>query len=365
MQKIKVVLLSTDTEYINLFETYLLDNEYNNKLEVEIFTDFTIMSESVKNSSRNILLTEIYPTEDELQMAEKVFDRVVLLSEMGRDFEEEIFKYQPFDRIVETLLMYYYDNDGRLLESNNERNTSTVAFASANGGTGKTLLSLMLGKVLSKHSRKVFYLSMEQLLSASCYLEASKPKSSELFYFLKDDPYRLVSKFHKLKDTDAETGIDFFPINMNFDEVDSLNTLDVENLVKTITSLNEYDFLIIDMDSRLNEINSEILRLSNDIFWVLESNETSFMKTGTIMERNALQIEIDNKKMHYIVNKFGENLFAGHAGYNFNIESKIKFNPEWLNYNEKEKVLEDSEIGHELLKSLSKISLSMEVSNEK
>lgn len=365
MQKIKVVLVSNDIEYINLFESYLMDNEYNNKLLVEIFHDFNKMNESVKNSNHNILLSELYPTDEELRSMEKVFDRVVLLTESKQGFEEEIFKYQPFDNIVETLLMYYYDNDGRLLESKNERNTSTIAFASGNGGTGKTLLSLMLGKVLSKHSQKVFYLSLEQMLSASSYLESDKPKSSEIFYFLKDNPYRLLSKFHKLKDTDADTGIDFFPVNINFDEIDSLDTLDIENLVKTITSLNEYDFLIIDMDSRLCEINSEILRLSNEIFWILESNETSFMKTKAIMEMDGLQQEIDNKKIHYIVNKFGENLFADNGEYNFNIESKIKFNPEWLNYNEKEKVLEDSEIGSELLKSLSRISLAMEVSDEK
>lgn len=365
MQKIKVVLVSNDIEYINLFESYLLDNEYNNKLLVEIFHDFTEMCESVKDSSQNILLSEVYPKDDELQRVENVFDRVVLLAESKQGFEEEVFKYQPFDNIVETLLMYYYDNDGRLLESKNERNTSTIVFTSGNGGTGKTLLSLMLGKVLSKHSQKVFYLSLEQMLSASSYLESSKPKSSEVFYFLKEAPHRLVSKFHKLKDTDSEIGVDFFPVNINFDEIDSLNTLDIENLIKTITSLNEYDFLIIDLDSRLNEINSEALRLSNDIFWILESNETSFMKTRSIIDMEGLQQEIDNKKIHYIVNKFGENLFADNDQYNFNIESKIKFRPEWLNYNEKEKVLDDIEIGSELLKSLSKISLAMEVSNEK
>ena len=165
-----------------------MDNEYNNKLLVEIFHDFNKMNESVKNSNHNILLSELYPTDEELQNMEKVFDRVVLLTENKQGFEEEIFKYQPFDNIVETLLMYYYDNDGRLLESKNERNTSTIAFASGNGGTGKTLLSLMLGKVLSKHSQKVFYLSLEQMLSASSYLESDKPKSSEIFYFLKDNP---------------------------------------------------------------------------------------------------------------------------------------------------------------------------------
>src|SRR5699024_412700 len=115
MQKIKVVLLSNDTEYINLFEPYLLDNEYNNKLVVEIFTYFIVMSEGVKNSTYIRLLSEMYPTGDELQRVENVFDRVVLRSETGQGFEDEIFKYQPCGSIVETLLMYYYDNDVRLL----------------------------------------------------------------------------------------------------------------------------------------------------------------------------------------------------------------------------------------------------------
>src|SRR5699024_733419 len=106
MQKIKVVLLSNDTEYLNLFETYLLDNEYNNKLVVEIFTDFYVMSEYVKSYCDNIRVSAIHPSGDDFQRVESVFDRVVLLSETVHGFEEELFKYQPFDSIVESLLMY-------------------------------------------------------------------------------------------------------------------------------------------------------------------------------------------------------------------------------------------------------------------
>lgn len=364
MQKIKAVFVSDDQKYIEKFKNYILDSEYNNRISFEYYSDFEEMKVGVSNSKFSVLLTEIKPNDTFDTLIRNNFERQLFISDTIND-ENTIFKYQPLDDIMNTVLSIYYDTNGKLLTSRQERTTSTIAFSSATGGAGKTLLSLLLSKTLSKHSFKTFYLSLEELTSYEHYFKVNKEKSSEIFYYLKNEPHKLLSKTLNIKDVDKETGIEFFPINLDFNEISTLSTFDLENLVKNIAALNEYDFVIIDLDSNVNELNGEVLNLANEIFWILEPSETSFYKTKQVLDNNAFGTEIDIKKLHFVVNKYGENLFDGALNYNYNLEHKINFNQNWLDYNEREKLLEDSKIGKTLTGILNSISVDLEVDNER
>lgn len=58
-------------------------------------------------------------------------------------------------------------------------------------------------------------------------------------------------------------------------------------------------------------------------------------------------------------------MFDGALNYNYNLEHKINFNQNWLDYNEREKLLEDSKIGKTLTGILNSISVDLEVDNER
>lgn len=243
MQKVKAVFLSKDLEYTNRFKSYIKESEFKNKISFDYFSDMDELKKGIQGSRFNLLLCEVQLTDDERNFVDGKFERLIYLSEQAEE-EETIFKYQPLNDVMDVLFSTYYDTNGKLLESKQQRTTSTIAFTSANGGTGKTLLSLLLSKTLSKYSYKVFYLSLEQLTSYEHFFEPNKAKSSEIFYFLKNEPHKLLSRIHDIKDTDQKTNIDYFPIHIDLTEIKSLSLLDIENLINSISTLNEYDYLI-------------------------------------------------------------------------------------------------------------------------
>ena len=140
--------------------------------------------------------------------------------------------------------------------------------------------------------------------------------------------------------------------------------MDIENLINSISTLNEYDYLIVDLDSQHSDLNNEVLKMSNEIIWTLDASETSFNKTSKIINSDMFNFEQDFKKINFVVNKFGNNLFSGADAFKFNIATKVKFNENWLNYNEREKLLEDYEVGQQLIKTLNTVQVDLEGSDE-
>lgn len=151
MQKVKAVFLSKDLEYTNRFKSYIKESEFKNKISFDYFSDMDELKKGIQGSRFNLLLCEVQLTDDERNFVDGKFERLIYLSEQAEE-EETIFKYQPLNDVMDVLFSTYYDTNGKLLGSKQQRTTSTIAFTSANGGTGKTLLSLLLSKTLSKYS---------------------------------------------------------------------------------------------------------------------------------------------------------------------------------------------------------------------
>lgn len=357
MQKIKVLYITdnNDSEYPDLLMNYLNVSEYRNRLSIEQ-VDAKLINSEMDSLDYIAVLTEVDPTLLELNNK----DNVLYLTESASVESNSIFKYQPLDQIFKAILNLYYDDKGKLLSTNDRKSTSIISFTSANGGTGKTVLSLNFAKFLASHSLKVLYLSLERLTSYNSYLVGEKEKSSELYYYLKDDPLRLFNKLPQLIDTDKELKIDFIPTNLELDEIKSLTKLHLEELLKTIVDLNEYDFLIIDMDSENNMLREEIMSRSHEVFWILNPDETSFMKTHFLIDTEEYKKIVEKKMVHFIINNYGGSIFSNKS--NFELSPKVYINHQssWQNINDREKLLGDSKIGIKLLKCLPKISIGLE-----
>lgn len=357
MQKIKVLYITddVDSEYPKLLMDYLNMSEYRNRLSIEQ-VDAEIINSELDSLDYIAILTEVDPSILNI----KNQDNVIYLTETASEVNNSIFKYQPLDQIFKAILNLYYDDKGKLLSTNDRKSTSIISFTSANGGTGKTVLSLNFAKFLASHSLKVFYLSLEKLTSYNSYLVGEKEKSSELYYYLKDDPLRLFNKLPQLIDTDKELKIDYIPTNLELDEIKSLSNLHIEELLKALVDLNEYDFLIIDMDSEDNMIREEIMSRSHEVFWVLNPDETSFMKTQFLIDSEEYKTILQKKTVHFVVNNYGDALFSNSSNFKLSPKAFIKHQPSWTNINDREKLLGDSKIGINLLKCLPKISIGLE-----
>src|SRR5699024_9954505 len=84
--------------------------------------------------------------------------------------------------------------------------------------------------------------------------------------------------------TDEETGIDYFNFIPNAEEMEELESGEVELLIEALIQTNKYNYIVIDLDSTINSRTLKSLRLSNQIYWLLNNDMYSFHKTSYLFE---------------------------------------------------------------------------------
>lgn len=358
MQKIKMAVFSTDPQYNKFFNEYLKESKYVNRINVFFYTDENFLLEDYKTQTGHVLLTEkMFDDKDVMR-----FERVIKLEESNTvDLTESLYKYQPFDNIISNIMSKYYAKNGELSSTSLDKEASILAFSSASGGVGKTTLALCLSKFLSQHDRKILYLSLEKMQATSKYLKSSLESSAELFYYLQDDKYRLMEKIEELKSKDDHTGIEFFNLPLNPEELENLDAVMVENLIESIKSSGNYRYIIVDLDSSFHERNSTIINVCDKLFWTLTPSEVDFYRTKETFERNLFNAHIDDKKTLYILNKKGQQLNQECLQYNIKFDAELKFNIEWLDYCEDEKIKSDISFGETLYKLMKNDFFEVEV----
>ncbi|MCC2250977.1 MAG: AAA family ATPase [Bacillota bacterium] len=364
MNKISLVLLTKDSDYANYFSNFLISSNLKEKFSSKIFTEIDTFKESTRNKKQHILLTDMIIDHE----SSVTFDKIITLSEeqisKKHDSIASIYKYQPFHELMSQVLAMYYEMNGKLGSVMNGKETdSVISFYSGNGGVGKTILSLCLAKHLSFKEKRVFYLSLEELHNTYLYFKQDKPSSAEVFYFLKKDKDQLIANIESLKSRDALTNIDYFSFPVLPEEMQLATEEDIETLIQAIRDTQNYDYIIVDLDSSIHARNRTALKNSDEVFWVLSSNETSFSSANNVMEHDLVGIGNDRSNIHFIVNNVGEELFDGFDAFNFSIEAHIPFHVHWLNKSEETKLQEDIVVGEQLFKLLKENTIqSSEVS---
>lgn len=354
MSKVKIVLFTFDTAYAEYFSNFMRNPENSSKFLTKIFTDVEAFKNNIRNQKQHILLTDADLEAEELSN----FEQVIKLSEdKSSAMEEEIsvFKYQPLNELLSQVLSIHYEHSGKLHQNfYGEQKELVISFYSGSAGAGKTVLSMCLAKHLAVQNKRVFYLSLEQLHTSYLYFKEPKISSAEVFYYLKNNTDRLMAKIESLKSHDPLTNIDYFTFPVLPEEMEALTEEDVKMLVQSLKETQEYDYIIIDLDSSLHDRNQAAMEISDDIFWVLGSDETSMERSKYMLDNDLLGLKFDKSKMHFILNKISANLFTGSNNYNFSIEANIPFQPNWLEMNEQEKVLGDTMAGENLAKLIEK-----------
>ncbi|MFA1819787.1 AAA family ATPase [Virgibacillus oceani] len=354
MSKVKIVLFTLDTAYAEYFSNFMRNPENSMKFSTKIFTNVDAFKNNIRNQKQHILLTDYHLEAEETSN----FDEVIKLSEDKSSESEKgiiVFKYQPLNELLSQVLSIHYEHNGKMDKSlYGDNKDIVISFYSGGAGTGKTTLSLCLAKHLAMQNKRVFYLSLEQLHTTYLFFKEPKTSSAEVFYYLKNNTDRLMSKIESLKSHDALTNMDYFTFPVLPEEMEMLEDEDVKMLVHSLKETEEYDYIIIDLDASIHERNNTAMEISDEVFWILSSNETSMERSKYMLDNDLLGVKMDKSKMHYILNKVGSNLFKGYNSYNFSIETKIPFNPYWLETDEQEKVLEDTVVGEKLAKLIEK-----------
>lgn len=350
MNKVKIVLFTSDAAYAEHFSNFMRNPENNSKFSTKIFTEENTFKENIRNQKQHILLTDY-----NLDAEETVnFDKVIKLSEdKSNELEKEIvvFKYQPLNELLSQVLSIYYETNGKLEATvNGDEKDSVISFYSGSAGSGKTLLSLCLAKYLTMQKKQVFYLNLEQLHTTYLFFKEDKQSSTEIFYYLKNNADKLMAKIESLKSHDSLTNIDYFTFPVLPEEMELITEEQIKLLIQSLKDTQEYDYIIIDLDSSIHERNRTAMEISDEVFWVLSSSETCMARSKYMLDNNLLELNMDKADIHYVLNKVAANLFNDFHTYNFRIETQVPYNQHWLEISEQEKLREDTTIGEQLAK---------------
>lgn len=362
MHKINLVLYTSDQSYAEYFSSYIRNPENGMRFSAKIYTDSEAFHKHIRNQKQHILLTDMQVTEE----TSDNFDMVIRLSDGQETIQEEasIFKYQPLKESLSQVLAIYFEVNGKIRTLMNEKQKEKViSFYSGSAGSGKTLGSLCLAKYLTQQGKRTFYLNLEQIHSTYLFFQEEKESSVEVFYYLKNNINKLVAKVESLKTTDSLTNIDYFSLPVLPEEMDHITGEEVELLIQALKDSQSYEYIIVDLDDSLHERNQAAMRVSDEVVWLLSSDQNSFARSQYKLNQSILDKHIDNNKLHFVLNKVGPRPFAGFNNYNFSIEMHIPFHSHWLLENEQTKLLEDTIIGEKLFQSVAEeIDIDMEVS---
>ncbi|WP_188453565.1 AAA family ATPase [Virgibacillus oceani] len=366
MNKISLVLLTKDSSYANYFSNFMISSNIKEKFSSKIFTDTDSFKKNTRNQKQHILLTDL-EVDNECSVS---FDKVISLSEeqimVPDELKTSIYKYQPFHELLSQVLAIYYEMNGKLSSViNGKEKEKVISFFSGNGGVGKSLLSLCLAKHLSMNDKRVFYLNLEELHNTYLYFKQDRPSSAEVFYYLKKNKNQLIANIESLKSRDSLTNIDYFALPVLPEEMQIATEENIESLIQAIRDTQNYDYIIVDLDSSIHERNRSALKNSDEIFWILSSNETSFSSSDSLLANDLVGLGNDRSNIHFILNNVGEALFDGFDSFNFSIETHIRFNIRYLGRSEETKLMEDTVIGEQLFKLLKENAVhSSEVSQQ-
>ncbi|TFJ41869.1 hypothetical protein CKN73_05270 [Carnobacterium divergens] len=367
MKMIKILLADQEEEYILRFKNYIESQREKNRFELIVAT--------TKESLIKLAETENF----DLVLATPIFFDVPLLVEepivIGLDDETQkneerfplIFKYQSLSKVVNEVVAIYFEKiekTGYYLT--NSGDTKLISVFSSVGSTGKTTFTLNLAKELIKMKSKVLYLNMETIHSTEMYLKDDNKtrQSSELFYFAQKRSDKLLSKMAEFIKTDSYLGIDYFDFIQNPEEMIELSATDIHYLITVLKNSEQYDFIVVDIDSQLHERNLEILKNSQKIFWLIKNEAIQIFKTEQMAtnSRELLDIEVEtNPVISFLMSHCRH---EGHYETNLLIRNTVPYVSSWQSLKNPVEIFENHEYNQSIANIIVTDLLSEEVETD-
>ncbi|OEF99077.1 hypothetical protein BHF71_02525 [Vulcanibacillus modesticaldus] len=267
-------------------------------------------------------------------------DVIILLEELDHLNEESAFptilKYQPLNQLISRIFSIYLENHDKAKKKFlGKKRTTVLSVYSALGGSGKTTLAVNLVKTLTTIEKNVFYLNLEYLGSTE-FLFSSKRSNdfAKLLYYLKTNQEQLVSKIEALKKYDLNLKVDYFEHFSYPEEIQEMSKNDIEILIDALVNIGNYDYIIIDLDSSLNERIIGSMNKSNYVLWLLLDDIIGLQKTTILLNqlKNTFNSEYQDfyRKISFILNKFlGQDTKNDITDFGFQLNGYLPYIPDW------------------------------------
>lgn len=286
MSSIKLIIADENKHYMNGLAQYLIE-ECGQAFEVVCFTQAKILIEYL-NKSKVVDILLINPQLLKKDINKRYYKSVILLVEnVDNDNGNSIYKYQKADRIKKLLLQEYDKNAncGTNILNDNEK-CKIISVYSASGAAGKTTMAYNLAVQYSMNSKKVLFISLEPYSALSIFNQNESSRGLiYMLYLIKSKLPNLLLKLNTIINMDSNTSIHFMEREKNVLEYKDIKIEDFKLLSEFLKNQGDYEAVILDLDSSMNEMVLGAFKISDVIINVYCNDKVSCAKQERFNEQ--------------------------------------------------------------------------------
>jgi flagellar biosynthesis protein FlhG len=178
-------------------------------------------------------------------------------------------------------------------------NTRIIAISSGKGGVGKSTLTVNLAISLSKEGKRVLVLDGDLGLANVNVILGIIPKFTL---------YHVIKGHKTLQDIILHTteGIDLIPGASGYTQLADLDTVSRDNLIKSFSELENYDFIFIDTGAGINSNVINLVLASDEVIVITTPEPTSITDSYGLIK--SLTHRNRNYKIGVLINKAKDDL---------------------------------------------------------
>ncbi|TXK85403.1 hypothetical protein [Paenibacillus sp. N3.4] len=329
MGKIQLYVLDNDLDYSERLAAFIRTSEYAENIQVRLFSTLELLLQLLESSPSEgvLLLSETYFPE--LMNHRSTLCKMVLSETIANSREMEtkipfLYRFQSLHQLLSRLQAFYLEKHQYPVFPTTENRTQIISVYSSVGNSGKSMTAIHMAKQLSFRGKRVFYLSLESVSSASLWLEGDSGRFSQLLYYLKRSPDLLGPKLQLLKSQDLKLRLDYLTPNDQIREMQEMNGENVRLLMESLLSLQMYDYIIVDLEASVHPRIVKSLELSDHIIWIVLDDLNDLYKTQAMRKQMGSM-----QKVHFVLNKYTGKQANDFSTLNNEIAYKLPYIPEW------------------------------------
>jgi MinD-like ATPase involved in chromosome partitioning or flagellar assembly len=292
-RKCHIVIIDQDYNFLRTYEEELI-RKYSGSAEIQIITDpgYVDAYFSTAQDIDLLIIDEESYGDGEFLREHTVGKTFLMVREIRPDLPRHdevkvLLKYMPAEELFEQIdrVLLRMDTPASGLVEKNKKNTRVVGVYSPIGGCGKSLVCVALARKLKMLDQKVLLLACDPTQSMSVYYPSDVHAGEELAEKLRnpdDDTYWTI-----LQNIGRDEVSYLLPFEKSLPSM-NITHKEIEALIRTLINKQDFDFIILDMGTRLTREITERLNKIKALILLTEANVLANRKMQKLLKNSEL-----------------------------------------------------------------------------
>ena len=234
---------------------------YSEKIDIYLFTTAESFKDFSGSHKIDVLIADPDMVSADFKVPRNV--RFVYFSD-SKDIDtirniRTVCRYQKADLIYKEIVSIYSELDKDKTYKSSEESGKIIAFFGAAGGVGTTTAAVGCARTIASNGKSVLFISLEQNGDLQNFLNGDGTATlSDVLYAVKSRRANLGLKLNSMVRKDA-SGVSYFePFEVMLDSLE-LGAKDVKDMISAMTSIDKYEYIVIDLGSHYDSIRNRIM----------------------------------------------------------------------------------------------------------